>query len=334
MTESYVTYKSFYDAMEELTDEQYGRVMRAIDRYVYYGEETELSGIEKMAFTFMKPQIDANIKRKEYAEKGGRPVQKQTKAPKTPATAGAVIIEENTSVSLGYETEKPADTQTENLRICNQETLGYENVKPNVNDNANVNEKGNANYSAAPSAPFQYQDEQTQAAADEYQQAVYTEWIQQGLPLSSLSRQSFFNFQQQELRETLTEVLRHSAHTNEVVQAIKNAGAVKKLIDTGQSWQNTPVSFAGFWKNITQYLPGAFTITAFRRNDGSTRKTDPQRAPPAHTWTCPVCHHADNTSTICTRCQYEQNGSDTPEEWLSLLTERGRLPAHLQEVHA
>ena len=133
MTESYVTYKSFYDAMEELTDEQYGRIMRAIDRYVYYGEETALSGIEKMAFTFMKPQIDANIKRKEYAEKGGRPVQKQAKQTKTPGAADAVIIEKNTSVSLGYETEKPADTQTENLRICNQETLGYENAKPNVN---------------------------------------------------------------------------------------------------------------------------------------------------------------------------------------------------------
>ena len=333
MTESFVFYKSFHEAIKRLPVEQYGRIMFAINEYALYGRKPKLSDIEESVFTLVKPQLDANKKKREIGKIGGearasKSQEKQTEANGKQNQAGS----KQTQASAKQ--NQAGSKQTQASAKQNQAEAKQAQANVNANDNENANEKGNANYNAAPSAHFQYQDEQTQAAVTHYQQAVYTEWIQQGLPLSSLSKQSFFNFQQQELRESLAEVMRHSAHTKEVVQAIKNAGEVKRLIDTGQSWQNTPVSFAGFWKNITQYLPGAFTVTAFRRNESRARSAKPERAPPARTWTCPVCHHADNTSTICTRCQYEQNGPDTPEEWLALLTARGRLPAHLQEARA
>lgn len=111
MTESFVMYRSFHEALSELTREQYGNVMFAINEYALNGTEIELSGIEKAIFLMAKPQLDANEKRKTNGLKGGRP--KKTN---------------------GYENEKPMVIEKEEKQKPNV------NVNVNVNDNANVNE--------------------------------------------------------------------------------------------------------------------------------------------------------------------------------------------------
>ena len=107
MSESFVMYRSFHEALKELTREQYGNVMYAINEYALNGTEpTTLNGIEKAIFLMAKPQLDANRQRRENGAQGGRPRK---------------------------ENEKPMVNKID------------ENKKPNVNANENENEKVNAN---------------------------------------------------------------------------------------------------------------------------------------------------------------------------------------------
>lgn len=106
--DSFIFYKSFYEALEDLDIESKVQLYDAICRLALYDEETELTGLSKTMFTLIKPQLKANTKRFEDGKKGGRPKTKTT----------------------GYEKEK---------------TTGFENKKPNnnVNDNVNVNLNNN-----------------------------------------------------------------------------------------------------------------------------------------------------------------------------------------------
>lgn len=76
MRESFVFYRSFMEALDELNDRQYANVFRAITKFALDGKEPNLTGIEKAIFTLVKPQLLANQKRYENGCKGGR---KETK---------------------------------------------------------------------------------------------------------------------------------------------------------------------------------------------------------------------------------------------------------------
>jgi hypothetical protein len=66
-------YASWYEAMKELTDEQYGRLSRALNDYCFCGIETDLEGIEKIIFKMALPNINASINAKIEGKKGGAP---------------------------------------------------------------------------------------------------------------------------------------------------------------------------------------------------------------------------------------------------------------------
>lgn len=59
--ESFISYKSFHEALKELTREQYGTVMFAINEYALNHVEIPLEGIERMCFMLIKPQLDAAL---------------------------------------------------------------------------------------------------------------------------------------------------------------------------------------------------------------------------------------------------------------------------------
>ena len=76
MNESFVFYRSFYKAAKKLDDEQYGKIMRILAEYALNGvepDEDEMDAMALLAFTLMKPQIDANSRRRENGAKGGKP---------------------------------------------------------------------------------------------------------------------------------------------------------------------------------------------------------------------------------------------------------------------
>lgn len=112
MRESFVFYKSFYEAIKELPRDVQGEIYTAIMEYSLYGKETEnLKPIARSVFTLMKPQIDVNNKRFENGKKGGRPKSE----------------------------DKPNKNQTKTKEEPNN-NQNETKVKPNVNDNVNENE--------------------------------------------------------------------------------------------------------------------------------------------------------------------------------------------------
>lgn len=112
MRDSFVFYRSFYDAIRDLPRDVQGEIYTAIMEYSLYGNETvNLKPIARSIFTLMKPQIDVNNKRFENGKKGGRPKRGNEPDGNQEETKG-----------------KPSNNQNETK------------CKPNVNDNVNVNE--------------------------------------------------------------------------------------------------------------------------------------------------------------------------------------------------
>lgn len=180
---SFIFYGSFHEAAKELNDVEYGALMRAINEYALNAVMPELKGVLKMAFLLIKPQIDANMERRENGKGGGRPRKEIPKdTPKTtpaesednnPDSNYADIpddyyIEENDSVDkpMVFEAESPDDNNQENPKTIgysnpeNQKPMVFENheikkpnVNVNVNGNVNVNENENGNGNVKESSP-------------------------------------------------------------------------------------------------------------------------------------------------------------------------------------
>ena len=74
---SFVFYWTFFEATKDLPYEDKCEVIYAIIEYALTGKEPDLDGYLKSIFLVVKPQIDANNKRYENGQLGGRP-KKQT----------------------------------------------------------------------------------------------------------------------------------------------------------------------------------------------------------------------------------------------------------------
>lgn len=118
--DSFLFYRSFMEALEDLNDKQYAKVMRAITKFALDGEEIALSGVEKVIFTLTKPQIIANNKRYENGCRGGRNSTKEE----------AKQVQDDTELQPNEN-----QTVTKTKPNCNQNET---NLTPNVNDNVNV----------------------------------------------------------------------------------------------------------------------------------------------------------------------------------------------------
>ena len=114
--DSFIFYRSFYEAISELPKENQADSYNAIMRYALDQEEIELTGISKAIFSLVKPQLDANYKKYENGKQKKSKTeakQKQTKSKKV------TNVNENVNVNVN------------------------ENVNVNVNDNVNVNVNDN-----------------------------------------------------------------------------------------------------------------------------------------------------------------------------------------------
>lgn len=76
MRDSVVFYRSFWEAIQNLSDEDKLKSINAIIEYGLNGKEPETNGVAAAIFLMAKPQIDANNKRYQNGSKGGRPVTK------------------------------------------------------------------------------------------------------------------------------------------------------------------------------------------------------------------------------------------------------------------
>lgn len=132
--ESFVIYKSFYEAIKELPDDIRLVLHDAIMEYGLYGvEPSDLPPIPKSIFTLIKPQIDANNRKYENGKKGGRPKKKD-------ADVQEPLVSENGEEKNLTETkEKPNQNQKE-TKEKPKNNLDETKPKPNVNVNVNDND--------------------------------------------------------------------------------------------------------------------------------------------------------------------------------------------------
>lgn len=125
MCDSFIVYRSFYEGIKMFDAETRLAFFDTLMEYGLNGVEKSTNNcVAKALFTAIKPQIDANAKRRANGNLGGRP----RKEP--------MVFEEN------------------NHRFSETETNGFDFGKPNVNvnvndnDNVNVNENANENVNA------------------------------------------------------------------------------------------------------------------------------------------------------------------------------------------
>ena len=130
--ESFVSYRSFHEALKDLSIEEYGRVMYAINEYALNDNELELEGVAKIAFTLIKPQLDANKNRRDNGSKGGRPQKTNGYEDKKP-----MVID-------SAETEKPTVIKNNAEKKPNVNVNVNENVNSNVNENVLTGQKPDA----------------------------------------------------------------------------------------------------------------------------------------------------------------------------------------------
>lgn len=71
--DSFIFYRSFQNAINEASETEQLSIYRAIAGYALNMEEPNLSGVAKLAWLLIKPQLDANWRRFENGCKGGAP---------------------------------------------------------------------------------------------------------------------------------------------------------------------------------------------------------------------------------------------------------------------
>ena len=132
--DSFVFYRSFAEAIDDLPDDEQLKLYRAIKNYALNYIEPNLTGVSKTLWKLIKPQLDANNKRfedgqrgKGYGKQGGRP-KKEPHTTNINNPSG--VIGENPS---GVIDENPSGNflETPNVNV---------NVNVNVNENENENE--------------------------------------------------------------------------------------------------------------------------------------------------------------------------------------------------
>ncbi len=70
---SFVFYDSFYKSMKHLGCEDKSELLQAICEYGLFEKQTKLSPYIESLFALVKPQLEANFRKRKNGKKGGRP---------------------------------------------------------------------------------------------------------------------------------------------------------------------------------------------------------------------------------------------------------------------
>lgn len=141
MRDSVIIYRSFYEAIKEIPNENQAEVWRSIFEYSLNSVDPILTGISKTVFTLIKPQIDANIKRRErgkengykgaeFGKLGGKPAKQETPSLPVaePLTNPQVTPSEPSNVNANgnvKENPKPPKKQSVFVVPTKQEVMDY-----------------------------------------------------------------------------------------------------------------------------------------------------------------------------------------------------------------
>lgn len=154
-TDSFVFYRSFAEAMEDLPPEDFKELTMALTGYALDGVEPELPNYLRPLFVLMRPNIEANKKKRSSGKLGGRP--------KTDGydVAKPMVSEVKTN---GLENENQW-FHNQKPMVSNSKTNGYDNAKPNEDGDEDVNadregdadrERESEGRPSAPSSPARH----------------------------------------------------------------------------------------------------------------------------------------------------------------------------------
>ena len=136
--DSFVFYRSFFEAISELPNDELAQVVRSACEYALNGNEIEMSGISKAVFILMKPQIDANNRRYSNGMKGGRePKRNQTGTKQEPSDNQDVTKETpnvNDNVNDNVNEIPPSPTQSRFEYSPNDNAGAWETVRRKWNE--------------------------------------------------------------------------------------------------------------------------------------------------------------------------------------------------------
>ena len=116
--DSFIFYRSFYEAISELPKENQADSYNAIMRYALDQEEIELTGISKAIFSLVKPQLDANYKKYENGRQKKSKTeakQKQTRSKKVTNVNENVNVNDNVNVNVN-DNDKVSDSCVDGLQ--------------------------------------------------------------------------------------------------------------------------------------------------------------------------------------------------------------------------
>lgn len=135
MRDSFIFYRSFQEAIESCPKDDQLVIYKAIAEYSLDRIEPDLSGIAKVCWVLIKPQLDANWRRFENGCKGAEHGKKGG-APKGNKNANKVNDTNNEPQNKSSQTPKQPQNNPK----------AVEKITPNVNDNVfNVNDNENIN---------------------------------------------------------------------------------------------------------------------------------------------------------------------------------------------
>lgn len=137
MRESFVFYRSFRDAIQDLDETDQLKVYNALCDYALDGTEPTVSGVPAAIFKLIKPQIDANNRRfengkkgGEYGKLGGRPKKTPKKPLENPTETPNVNVNDNVNDNV-----KTLRTKKSNFNNFEQNEYDFDQVEKKIISN-------------------------------------------------------------------------------------------------------------------------------------------------------------------------------------------------------
>lgn len=124
--DSFVFYRSFYEAIEDLDDEQKLACYNALFKYAFDGDEPEKKGIISTVFKLARPLIDRNNENFKNGTKGGRPKTEPKPTVIESETDGFEDENPNKDKDVDVEKDKDVDVEKKEKRVRSVF------VKPNI----------------------------------------------------------------------------------------------------------------------------------------------------------------------------------------------------------
>lgn len=253
MNDSFILYTSYYALIEGLTDEQLGQLTRAIFLYARDGKSIELEPVVRMAFSFIKDNIDRNAdKYQKKCERNRENIKKRWEKKHSEDTTE----QSNTNV---YE-RIPSNTNV----YEEKSRIPYDNDNEYVNDNVDDNDVSKETDILEPSkeASMQSFSEKNVCAASESQKSSEKKKSKKG-EIDYAAIKDYWNEQHDKTNSAMRRLTLMTENRKEAIRGrLKDCkGDISKIylaIDKAMasSYLNAGHSWASYdWVMTRKYFP-------------------------------------------------------------------------------